>query len=119
MYNVNPQPVHKVKTRVYIGGKITSIIDEDENEITQYEEPQKYYFNLQPVKDDLERRTYGMVDKETLVAVIPMKYKFKDAFKVGDSAYIDIEPDGDANYEISGIRVQNVGVRVYFTKIDN
>ena len=31
MYNINPQPVHKVKTRVYIEGKTTSIIDDDEN----------------------------------------------------------------------------------------
>jgi hypothetical protein len=118
MYNVNPQPVHKVKTRVYIGGKITSIIDEDENEITQYEQPQKYYFNIQPVKDGLERRTYGMVDKDTLVAVIPMKYKYVDTFKVGDNAYIGVDPaTSDANYEISGVRIQNVGVRVYFVKI--
>lgn len=120
MYNINPQPIHKVKTRVYIEGKVVSIIDDDENEITQYEEPQKYYFNIQPVKDELERRTYGMVDKETLVAVIPMKYKYASTFLEGDRAYIGIEPENnEPNYEISGVRVQNVGVRVYFVKIND
>ena len=120
MYNVNPQPVHKVKTKIYIESKLPSIIDEDENEIVQYSEPRKYYFNIQPVKDELERRTYGMVDRDTLVAVIPMKYKYKDEFIVGDRAYLGIEPtDNIANYEITGIRVQNVGVRVYFAKINN
>ena len=118
MYNVNPQPIHKVKTRVYIEGKTTSIIDDDENEITQYEQPNKYYFNIQPVKDELERRTYGMVDKETLVAVIPMKYKYKDTFCEGDRAYIGIDlTDGEPNYEITGIRKHNAGIRVYFVKI--
>lgn len=119
MYNINPQPVHKVKTRVYIEGKTTSIIDDDENEITQYKQPNKYYFNIQPVKDELERRTYGLVDKETLVAVIPMKYKYKNAFKEGDKAYIGIDTTNEPNYEISGVRVQNVGVRVYFVKIED
>ena len=117
MYNVNPQPVHKVKTRVYIGGKTTSIIDDDENEIVQYEEPVKYYFNIQHVKDTLEKRTYGNVDTETLVAVIPQKYKYKDTFYEGDCAYIGIEPENnEPNYHISGIRVQNTGIRIYFVK---
>ena len=120
MYNINPQPVHKVKTRVYIEGKVVSIIDDDENEITQFTEPCKYYFNLQPVKDELERRTYGMVDKETLVAVIPEKYKYKDCFYKGDKAYIGIEPENNiANYEISSVRVQNVGIRLYFVRIND
>lgn len=117
MYNVNPQPVHKVKTKVYIEPKATSIIDEDENEIVQYSEPVKYYFNIQPVKDQLEMRTYGQVDGETLVAVTPQKYKYKDLFKEGDSAYIGIEPENnEPNYYISGVRIQNYGVRIYFVK---
>ena len=60
-----------------------------------------------------------MVDKETLVAVIPMKYKYKDKFSKGDRAYINIEPTDNANYEIYGIRKQNMGIRVYFVEIDN
>lgn len=117
MYNVNPQPVHKIKTKIYIEKKVQSIIDGDENEITQYNEPVKYYFNIQPVKDTLERRTYGNVDMETLVAVIPQKYKYKDLFYEGDNAYIGIEPeDNKPNYHISGIRIQNAGVRIYFVK---
>ena len=119
MYNINPQPVHKVKTRCYVEHKLPSIIDDDENEVVQFSEPQRYFFNIQPVKDELERRTYGMVDKETLVAVTPMKYKYKDKFLVGDRAYIGVEPTNhNANYEISGVRTQNMGVRVYFVKID-
>lgn len=117
MYNVNPQPVHKVKTRIYICKKKPSIIDDDENEIVQYEEPVKYYFNIQPVKDTLEKRTYGNVDTETLVAVIPQKYKYKGLFYEGDYAYIYIEPENnEPNYHISGIRPQNTGIRIYFVK---
>lgn len=120
MYNINPQPVHKVKTRCYIEQKLPSIIDDDENEIVQYSEPQRYFFNIQPVKDELERRTYGMVDRETLVAVIPMKYKYKGKFLKGDRAYIDIDPTNSvATHEISGIRIQNMGIRVYFVRLDN
>lgn len=119
MYNINPQPVHKVKTRCYVEHKLPSIIDDDENEVVQFSEPQRYFFNIQPVKDELERRTYGMVDKETLVAVIPMKYKYKNTFLIGDRAYIGVEPtNNSANYEISGVRTQNMGIRVYFVKID-
>ena len=120
MYNINPQPVHKVKTRVYIESKETSIIDDDENEITQYSTPIKYYFNIQPVKDQLEMRTYGNVDGETLVAVIPMKDKYLNTFCEGDKAYIGIEPENNIpNYYISGIRKQNMALRIYFVKCED
>lgn len=120
MFNINPQPVYKVKTRVYIEKKLPSIIDEDENEITQYSTPIKYYLNVQPVKDQLEMRTYGNVDGETLVAVIPMRDKYFNTFSEGDKVYIGIEPeDNIPNYYISGVRRQNMAIRLYFVKCED
>ena len=50
MYNINPQTIHKPKSKIYVCKKLQSITDDDANEITQYDKPIKYYFNVQPRK---------------------------------------------------------------------
>lgn len=116
------QRVFNYKSKIYIAKKLPSIYDEDENEITQYAEPVKYLFNVQPSQKGSDTREFGENETGLLVAVIP-KAKYKGQFKEFDLVYIDTTPDEEdkigqnADYRIFAVRNQNVAIRLYFKKI--
>lgn len=123
MYNINPQPIHKTKSVIYLCKKLTSIIDEDENEITQYDEPKRYYFNVQPAKAKLYSDSYGKVIDADYRIVVNPKMKYLDDFKELDKVYFRKEPleeeeyGESANYYITAVRPQNTIIEVYIKSI--
>lgn len=123
MYNINPQIIHKPKSKIYVCKKLQSIIDDDGNEITQYDEPIKYYFNVQPRKVKSYTEGFGQDINAEYKIVIPQKNKYIDDFKEFDKVYFMKEPLEDedngesANYYISAIEVQNVVLELYIKKI--
>lgn len=129
MYNINNQSIYKnMKTTCYIASKLESVEDEEGNEITQYDTPKKYVFNIQPLVnssiDGAEIQAFGEFADKMKVAVITQRDKYKDKFKEFDLAYLDgVTPDGElyngqnANYRVHLVAVQNMVVRVFFTKI--
>ena len=123
MYNINPQPIHKVKSVIYVCKKLASIVDDDENEITQYDEPKRYYFNVQPNKKKLYSEEFGkVVDADYRIVVNP-KMKYLNEFNELDKVYFMKEPLEDedygesANYYITAVRPQNTIIEVYIKSI--
>lgn len=116
------QRVFNYKSKIYIAKKLPSIYDDDENEITQYDEPVKYIFNVQPSQKGSDTKEFGENETGLLVAVIP-KAKYKGRFKEFDLVYIDTTPEGEningenADYRIFAVRNQNVAIRLYFKKL--
>lgn len=129
MYNINGQKIFKnIKTTCYVASKLSSIEDEEGNEITQYDTPKKYVFNIQPFVngsiDGAETLAFGELAQRMKVAVITERDKYKDTFKEFDLAYLDgATPDGElyngqnANYRVHLVAVQNTVIRIFFTKI--
>lgn len=109
----------------YIASKIDSTYDDYGNEIVRYDEPKKYFFNIQPMTNSLssQNQAYGEQIDRMKVAYIPYA-EYKGLFKEFDKAYLDdIEPSdesfyGDnANYRIYSINRQNAYLKVVFLKI--
>lgn len=129
MYNVTKRSIFKnLKTKCYIASKLESTEDENGNEITQYDTPKKYVFNIQPlVNTSIEGsdiQAFGELAQRMKVAVITERDKYKNTFKEFDLAYLDgATPEGEvyngqnANYRVHLVSVQNVVIRVFFTKI--
>ena len=123
MYNINPQPIHKVKSVIYVCKKLPSIIDDDENEITQYDEPKRYYFNVQPYKAKLYSENYGKVIDADYRIVVNPKIKYNGVFTDLDKVYFMKEPLEDeeygesANYYITAVRPQNTIIEVFIKSI--
>lgn len=121
MYN-ETERIFNYKSKIYIAKKLPSIIDDDENEITQYDTPKPYHFNVQPSNKGSDIREFGENETGLLVAVIP-KAKYKNKFKDFDLVYIDTTPENEeingenADYRIFAIRNQNVAIRLYFKKL--
>jgi len=146
MYNVNRQPIHNVKTKIYIASWLRSDIDDYGNTINVYDEPKKYMFNVQILNESIEMEVFGRKVNCTRVISIPEKKKYLGKFKEYDLVYIDKEPTkfapippttpqptitptptptgeleyGDyADYRITGVRVQNTCILLYLTKLQN
>lgn len=131
MYNVNRNSIFKnLKTKCYIASKLPSIIDEEGNEITQYDTPKKYVFNIQPLVsssvDGAEIQTFGQYSEQMKVAVITERDKYYGKFKEFDLAYLDgASPENEkfngdnANYRIELVSEQNTVIRIFFTRIIN
>lgn len=123
MYNVNRQPIHKVKSVVYISKKGNSIIDDNENEIPTYEPAQKYYFNVQPLTDTSEIAEYGENANAMRLIVITQKDKYLNKFKPFDLVYCYTTPNSDfetgdgADYRIHSVRNQNTCIKIYLKKL--
>ena len=129
MYNINKMSIFKnLKTTCYIASKLDSTEDEEGNEITQYDTPKKYVFNIQPVVNNsvegADIQAFGELAQRMKVAVITERDKYKDKFKEFDLAYLDgATPENElyngqnANYMVHLVAVQNVIIRVFFTKI--
>ena len=125
-YNPNRQDIFKIKSKVYIAKYLSTEQDEHLNQKQVFAQPQKYFFNVQPVTLESEIREFGELVRSMKVAVIPQKGKYQNSFDEFDRAYLDgVEPTdeveyGDkANYRIYAVRKQNTIIRVYFLKIVN
>lgn len=125
MYNVNRQPIHKVKSKIYIASWLNNDTDEFGNDINVYDEPQKYMFNVQTLNESVEMEVFGRKVVSSKVISITEKKKYLNKFKEFDVVYIDNSPEGEltfgdnADYFISGVRNQNTSIRIYLTKLTN
>lgn len=126
MYNINRYFIRKnnLKSKLYISKKLDSTEDECGNEIDNYDEPIKYYFNVKPVTTSSEIQAFGELANSMKVAVITEKDKYLNKFKEFDLAYLDgITPDKEpkpgfnANYRIYAVQPQNAIIKVYFIKL--
>lgn len=125
MYNVSKNRTFVFKnwnTKCYIAKKLPSIIDEYGNEITVYDKPKQYTFNIQPISAESEAREFGELASNMRVAIVYDR-NFMNEYSEFDLAYINASPYGEtvngenANYRIYAIRPQNVVLKVYFLKI--
>ena len=113
-----------VKSTCYIGSKLESTFDDYGNEIKNYDGPEKYSFNIQPVNLSSDVQAFGENANKMKVAVITNRKKYEGKFKEFDCAYLDgATPDGEtkngqkANYRIYSVQPQNVVIRVFFIKL--
>lgn len=113
-----------VKSICYIGSKLDSTFDDSGNEIKNYDTPEKYRFNIQPVTLSSDIQAFGENSNKMKVAVIPNQAKYKNKFEEFDCAYLDgTTPENEsingqnANYRIYSVQPQNVVIRVFFIKI--
>ena len=125
MYNVNSQPIHKVKSKIWIAKKLGEDFDENGNQIPIYEEPQKYFLNVQTLSETSDIMEFGEKVSSTKVISITEMKKYKGKFKEFDLVYINSTPDGELtngdneDYKIVGVRNQNTSIRVYISKLVN
>ena len=125
MYNVNSQPIHKVRSRIWIAKKLREDFDDYGNQIPVYSEPVKYYLNVQTLSETSDIMEFGERVSSTRVISITEKKKYLNRFKEFDLVYVDNTPTGEANYgdnadyKIIGIRTQNTSIRVYIQKLIN
>lgn len=123
MYNINRQPIHKVKRRIYIASKEDSVLDDYGNEIPKYSKPQKYMFNVQALTDSSEIREFGEISSKMKRITITEKAKYLGKFKEFDVAYVDNIPINEVNYGDNAdyrlylVREQNTTIIVYLLKL--
>ena len=122
MYNLSGDPIFRYKSTIYIAKKLPPTKDAYMNEIEVYDEPKKFFFNVQPVNAESEGREFGQIVSKMKVAVVS-KTRYVGKFKEYDKVYIDTTPEGEseygenADYRIYGIRPQNACIRIYFLKL--
>ena len=125
MYNVNSQPIHKVKSKIYIASWLENIVDDYGNLINQYDEPKPYMFNVQTLNESVSMQVFGREVIASKVISITQKDKYLGKFKEYDLVYVDNIPENEleygdnADYFISGVRNQNTSIRIYLTKLQN
>ncbi len=125
MYNVNSQPIHKVKSKIWIAKKLREDFDEYGNQIPIYDEPQKYMFNVQTLSETSDIMEFGERVSSTKVISITEKKKYQGKFNEFDLVYVDNTPENEVNYgdsadyKIIGVRNQNTSIRVYIQKLLN
>ena len=109
----------KWKKQIYIATQKEIIKNEYGQEITNYNIPKLYNFNVQPNKGDYKLQEYGNKDEGSMIAIISNTYIGK--FKKGDIAYLEgVLPDeynSNYNYYIEDVREGNIRIAIYFTKI--
>lgn len=125
MYNVNSQPIHKVKSKIWIAKKLREDFDEYGNQIPVYEEPQKYFFNVQTLTETSDIMEFGERVNSTKSISITQKKKYEGKFHEFDLVYVDNTPENEVNYgdnadyKIVGVRPHNTSIRVYIQKLIN
>lgn len=127
MYNVSSQPIHKVKSKIYIASwdEDNSYTDDYGNVVNVYLEPTKYMFNVQTLNESVEMQVFGRTVKSSMVISITEKKKYLGKFKEYDLVYINNTPENEleygdnADYYISGVRNQNTSIRIYLTRLQN
>lgn len=125
MYNVSNQPIHKVRSRIYIAKKLREDFDDYGNQVEVYDTPKKYFLNVQTLSETSDIMEFGEKVSSTRVISITEKKKYLNKFNEFDLVYVDTTPDNEANngdnadYKIIGIRNQNTSIRVYISKLIN
>jgi len=125
MYNINRQPIHKVKSKIYIASWLSSDTDEYGNLINQYDEPKPYMFNIQTLNESVAIQVFGREVVASKVISITQKDKYLGKFKEYDLVYVNNVPENEleygdnADFFISGVRNQNTSIRIYLTKLQN
>lgn len=122
MIKVNPNPNNWAKTLYIASYKGSPSLDDEGNEIREYEKPVKYEFNYQPVTSYFDIQVFGKDSTITKKMVIPMEYAGK--FKEYDVAYLDgvipkkEEKYGDnANYVLLAPKEGNSAIVICCQKI--
>ena len=113
----------KWQKEIYIAKKIDgNTNDEYWNPIVLYEEPKKYYFNVQPVSSEVDLMEFG--EKASMMQKAVISISFKNMFKENDVAYLDdVKPDGEtkyganANYRLYPPRNGNKVIIIYFERL--
>lgn len=125
MYNVNSQPIHKVKSRIYLAKKLREDFDEYGNQIEVYDEPQKLFLNVQSLSETSDIVEFGEKVSSTRVISITEKKKYLNKFNKFNLIYVETTPEGEVNYGdnadymVIGVRTQNTSIRVYISKLIN
>jgi hypothetical protein len=125
VYNINSQPIHKVKSKVWIAKKLREETDEYGNQIEIYDEPQKYMFNVQTLTETSEIMEFGEKVSSTKSISITEKKKYQGKFKEFDLVYVDNSPENEVNYgdnadyKIVGVRPLNTSIKIYIQKLIN
>lgn len=114
----------------YIRPRVTSdwgdvTLDDYGNEIQNYNEPEKYILNYQPVTTDADEailKPYGITLEGTVKALMDIKHEGK--LNKYDLAYLyGATPEGEktdgqnANYRVITAIPQNMKVLVYFERL--
>ena len=97
MYNINSQPIHKVKSRIYIAKKLREDFDEYGNQVEVYDTPQKYFLNVQTLSETSDVVEFGEKVSSTRVISITEKKKYLNKFNEFDLVYIDTTPENEVN----------------------
>lgn len=128
MYNVSRQPIFDVKSKIYIAKKNKEwSYDENGNEITTYQEPKSYRFNIQNLTTLSTNRgeieSFGNEIEMMKLIVITDKKKYLNKFSEFDKVYVDTVPENEyenganADYYIYSVINQNTVIKVYLKKI--
>ena len=125
MYNIKTSNIFKNwNTLCYIAKKLEPIRDDFGNQITIYDKPKPYKFNIQPISGESEAKEFGELTKNMRVALITERDKYINEFHNFDLVYLDgVTPKGEtfngerANYRIYDIRPQNVALKIYFLRV--
>lgn len=122
-WGIREDNVLDYKSVCYVAKKLEPTYDEWGNQLPNYGEPIRYYFNIQPVTNTSNNSAFGELIPRLKCAVIP-KNEYLGVFNEFDLAYLDgIEPidesfNGErANYRIYSVQPQNAIIKVYFLKI--
>jgi hypothetical protein len=97
MIKINPNPDNWAKS-LYIASYVGEpSLDDEGNEVRNYDKPVKYLFNYQPLTSYNDIQVFGKDAQIVKKMVIPIEYAGR--FKEYDLAYLDgVTPDGEENY---------------------
>lgn len=123
VWGLREEKITDYKSVCYIAKKLDPIEDEWGNMLQTYDDPQRYYFDIQPVTNTSNASAFGELIYRLKVAVIPRSV-YTGVFNEYDLAYLDgCEPldesfNGEqANYRIYSVQPQNAIIKVYFLKL--
>lgn len=122
-WGIRGENILDYKSVCYVAKRLETTEDEYGNQITNYDKPVQYCFNIQPVTNTSETVAFGDLIPRMKVAVVP-KSVYKGVFNEFDLAYLDdVTPENEifdgekANYRIYSVQPQNAIIKIYFLKI--
>lgn len=122
-WGIRQEKITDYKSICYIAKRLEPTYDEYGNMFTEYDTPQKYYMNIQPVTNTSNATVFGELTHRVKCSIVP-KEIYEDKFKEFDLAYLDgATPTNEsyngekANYRIYSIQPQNAILKIYFIKI--
>ena len=125
MYRLSRCNTTNFLSKCYIAKRIDTKIDDDGNEIPIYAKPEKYMFNIMPAGGELDIASYGE-RLSYIYKTLVEKKKYINKISEGDIAYLHgAEPKDETkdtygsqgNYMVDRIALQNVGMMIYFEKL--